>query len=224
MKEIAEDSSPEVLEEVKVTKMNGTKNGSNNSNDVKYPANCAMRLGSSPDGDDTDIYEPKQNKKIWRILTVLVYVFTVSFGESNSEYFIRILHNTVKSNILLIPGAILLSLYYLFLWDPYKNAGQYPTQSAQASNAPAPPTPQSQNTPTEATPSMNLDDSSTLSDITLNKVVEDLNKGMEPKALALAIKELANKEAKEDKHLEVPLHLFKKGMFSCQCCQLCTKV
>lgn len=187
MKEIAEDSSPEVLEEVKVTKMNGTKNGSNNSNDVKYPANCAMRLGSSPDGDDTDIYEPKQNKKIWRILTVLVYVFTVSFG------------------------AILLSLYYLFLWDPYKNAGQYPTQSAQASNAPAPPTPQSQNTPTEATPSMNLDDSSTLSDITLNKVVEDLNKGMEPKALALAIKELANKEAKEDKHLEVPLHLFKKA-------------
>jgi len=187
MKEIAEDSSPEVLEEVKVTKMNGTKNGSNNSNDVKYPANCAMRLGSSPDGDDTDIYEPKQNKKIWRILTVLVYVFTVSFG------------------------AILLSLYYLFLWDPYKNAGQYPTQSAQASNAPAPPTPQSQNTPTEATPSMNLDDSSTLSDITLNKVVEDLNKGMEPKALALAIKELAKKEAKEDKHLEVPLHLFKKA-------------
>jgi len=186
MKEIAEDSSPEVLEEVKVTKMNGTKNGSNNSNDVKYPANCAMRLGSSPDGDDTDIYEPKQNKKIWRILTVLVYVFTVSFG------------------------AILLSLYYLFLWYPYKNAGQYPTQSAQASNAPAPPTPQSQNTPTEATPSMNLDDSSTLSDITLNKVVEDLNKGMEPKALALAIKELAKKEAKEDKHLEVPLHLFKK--------------
>ena len=118
----------------------------------------------------------------------------------------------------------MLSLYYLFLWDPYKNAGQYPTQSAQASNAPAPPTPQSQNTPTEATPSMNLDDSSTLSDITLNKVVEDLNKGMEPKALALAIKELANKEAKEDKHLEVPLHLFKKGMLSCQCCQLCTKV
>ena len=108
----------------------------------------------------------------------------------------------------------MLSLYYLFLWDPYKNAGQYPTQSAQASNAPAPPTPQSQNTPTEATPSMNLDDSSTLSDITLNKVVEDLNKGMEPKALALAIKALANKEAKEDKHLEVPLHLFKKGMLS----------
>ena len=111
----------------------------------------------------------------------------------------------------IILGAILLSLYYLFLWDPYKNASQYPTQSAQASNAPAPPTPQSQSTPTEATPSMNFDDSSTLSDITLNKVVEDLNKGMEPKALALAIKALANKEAKEDKHLEVPLHLFKKG-------------
>ena len=103
MKEIAEDSSPEVLEEVKVTKMNGTKNGSNNSNDVKYPANCAMRLGSSPDGDDTDIYEPKQNKKIWRILTVLVYVFTVSFGESNPYHIIW--YNTLQQKRL---------TYYLF--------------------------------------------------------------------------------------------------------------
>ena len=71
--------------ETKTTKMNGTKNGSSsNSNDVKYPANCAMRLGSTPgyaDDGDNDMYEPKQNKKIWRILTVLVYVFTVSFGK-----------------------------------------------------------------------------------------------------------------------------------------------
>ena len=42
-----------------------------------------MRLSSTPgsDGDDNDPYEPKQNKKIVRILTVMVYVFTVSFGK-----------------------------------------------------------------------------------------------------------------------------------------------
>ena len=69
----------------KSTKMNGTngKNGGTSS-DVKYPANCAMRLSSTPgsDGDENDPYEPKQNKKIVRIMTVLVYVFTVSFGKS----------------------------------------------------------------------------------------------------------------------------------------------
>ena len=69
----------------KTTKMNGT-NGKNGgaSSDVKYPANCAMRLSSTPgsDGDDNDPYEPKQNKKIVRILTVMVYVFTVSFGKN----------------------------------------------------------------------------------------------------------------------------------------------
>jgi hypothetical protein len=69
------------------TTKNGTKNGGNSSNDVKYPANCALRLGStipgSTDGggDDNDIYEPKPNKKIIRIITVMVYVFTVSFGK-----------------------------------------------------------------------------------------------------------------------------------------------
>ena len=62
------------------------KNGLNNPGEIKYPANCALRLGSTPGsadgpGEDNDIYEPKQNKKIFRILTVLVYVFTVSFGE-----------------------------------------------------------------------------------------------------------------------------------------------
>ena len=53
---------------------------------AKYPANCAIRLSSTPgsDGDDNDPYEPKQNKKIVRILTVMVYVFTVSFGKWNS--------------------------------------------------------------------------------------------------------------------------------------------
>lgn len=51
-------------------------------------------------GDDNKakIYEPKQHKKIIRLLTVMAYVFSVSLA------------------------AILLSLYYVFLWDP-KPAG-----------------------------------------------------------------------------------------------------
>ena len=96
--ELDPDETTSVLEIQRNTKMNGNgnaKNGasSNTANDVKYPANCAMRLGSSPGGDeDNDLYEPKQNKKIWRILTVLVYVFTVSFGKykficSNTYYY-----------------------------------------------------------------------------------------------------------------------------------------
>ena len=62
-------------------KMNGTKNGA--SNEIKYPANCAMRLGSTPgsDGNDDDPFEPKQDRKVFRILTVIIYVFTVSFGK-----------------------------------------------------------------------------------------------------------------------------------------------
>ena len=68
----------------KNSKMNGTNGNKNGaSSDVKYPANCAMRLSSTPgsEGDGDDPYEPKQNKKIVRILTVLIYVFTVSFGK-----------------------------------------------------------------------------------------------------------------------------------------------
>uniref|UniRef100_T1J955 InaF motif containing 2 n=1 Tax=Strigamia maritima TaxID=126957 RepID=T1J955_STRMM len=40
------------------------------------------------------IYEPKQNKKLIRLLTVMGYIFSVSLV------------------------AIMLSLYYVFLWDP----------------------------------------------------------------------------------------------------------
>jgi hypothetical protein len=198
------DETSSVLE-IKNTKMNGNgnaKNGaSNTANDVKYPANCAMRLGSSPggfEGEDNDLYEPKQNKKIWRILTVLVYVFTVSFG------------------------AILLSLYYLFLWNPYKDAPigtlkQIPTPSAQAKNAPAPSTPASNEDQTVvSTSSMVLDGHSTLSDFALDNIVEDLNNGIEPKTLALAIQALAAKEANiiTDKNYKIPLHLFHKAQHS----------
>ncbi|XP_014247331.1 putative transmembrane protein INAFM2 [Cimex lectularius] len=40
------------------------------------------------------MYEPKQNKKLIRVLTVIVYVFSVSLA------------------------AIILSLYYVFFWSP----------------------------------------------------------------------------------------------------------
>lgn len=202
--ELDPDETTSVLEIQRNTKMNGNgnaKNGasSNTANDVKYPANCAMRLGSSPGGDeDNDLYEPKQNKKIWRILTVLVYVFTVSFG------------------------AILLSLYYLFLWNPYKDAPtgtlkQIPTPSAQAKNAPAPSTPASSEDQTVvSTSSMVLDGRSTLSDFALDNIVEDLNNGIEPKTLALAIQALAAKEENiiTDKKYKIPLHLFNKAQHS----------
>ena len=85
----------------KTTKMNGT-NGKNGgaSSDVKYPANCAMRLSSTPgsDGDENDPYEPKQNKKIVRILTVMVYVFTVSFGKNSNCIFGRNGHHLGLTN------------------------------------------------------------------------------------------------------------------------------
>merc|ERR1711988_19129 len=166
----------------KTTKMNGT-NGKNGgaSSDVKYPANCAMRLSSTPgsDGDDNDPYEPKQNKKIVRILTVMVYVFTVSFG------------------------AILLSLYYLFLWDPYSNSGhtgQPPTQIPHAQiNSPPTTPPSSTTTPTSP---VHSNSPSTLSDSALDNIVEDLNNGAQPKALAMAMRALTQKEShRNERHL-----------------------
>jgi len=71
-----------------------------NSNDVKYPPNVANSRGLSAAELDVDkLYEPKQNKKIVRIFTVILYMFSVSLG------------------------AILLSLYYVFLWkNPHTQA------------------------------------------------------------------------------------------------------
>merc|ERR1719283_633413 len=72
--------------------MNGLS-GTGNSNDVKYPPNVANSRGLSAVEMEVDkLYEPKQNKKIVRIFTVILYMFSVSLG------------------------AILLSLYYVFLW------------------------------------------------------------------------------------------------------------
>ena len=61
------------------------------STDVKYPPNVGRGL-SAADIEVEKLYEPKQNKKIVRIFTVILYMFSVSLG------------------------AILLSLYYVFLW------------------------------------------------------------------------------------------------------------
>merc|ERR1719189_2282007 len=54
---------------------------------------------SSADLEVDKLYEPKQNKKIVRIFTVILYMFSVSLG------------------------AILLSLYYVFIWkNPHTQA------------------------------------------------------------------------------------------------------
>jgi len=79
--------------------MNGLS-AATNSNDVKYPPNVANSRGLSAAELEVDkLYEPKQNKKIVRIFTVILYMFSVSLG------------------------AILLSLYYVFLWkNPHTQA------------------------------------------------------------------------------------------------------
>ena len=62
----------------------------NLGNDTKAPSPVR-----TPDDNHKDSrYEPKQNKKIVRLLTVIAYVISVSMA------------------------AIILSLYYVFLWDP----------------------------------------------------------------------------------------------------------
>jgi len=72
--------------------MNGVASGGiAGSTDVKYPPNVGRGL-SAADIEVEKLYEPKQNKKIVRIFTVILYMFSVSLG------------------------AILLSLYYVFLW------------------------------------------------------------------------------------------------------------
>ena len=58
--EAEEEETLETLETKNSTKMNGTNggNGKNGaSSDVKYPANCAMRLSSTPgsDGDNNEL-------------------------------------------------------------------------------------------------------------------------------------------------------------------------
>ena len=96
--------------------MNGLSSAPLNSGDVKYPPNVGRGL-SAAELDVDKLYEPKQNKKIvrspdnvvpqicnlnvssCRIFTVILYMFSVSLG------------------------AILLSLYYVFIWkNPHTSA------------------------------------------------------------------------------------------------------
>lgn len=77
------------------------------SSDVKYPpkvANNRTTQGST-EMDTEKLYEPKPNKKIVRIFTVILYMFSVSLG------------------------AILLSLYYIFIWKNPLNSGTFYEQS-----------------------------------------------------------------------------------------------
>lgn len=96
----------------------------NNSNGTGFSATPEPKSsGSQPSGSrseihfphiesqSTNIYESKQNRKIIRLLTVIAYMFAVSLA------------------------AIVLSLYYLFLWDPYPPGGG---TTGAASNAVSP--------------------------------------------------------------------------------------
>ena len=53
-------------------------------------------------------------------------------------------------------------------------------------------------------------------DFALDNIVEDLNNGIEPKTLALAIQALAAKEENiiTDKNYKIPLHLFNEGILN----------
>lgn len=91
--------------------MNGLRSHGNSANEIKY-SNCTSRVAQDAaitaagvNGKEgmsahelsliDKLYEPKANKKLFRVITVIAYCFSVSLI------------------------AILLSLYYLFLWDPY---------------------------------------------------------------------------------------------------------
>lgn len=89
------------------------------SSDVKYPpkvANNRTTQGST-EMDTEKLYETKPNKKIVRIFTVILYMFSVSLG------------------------AILLSLYYIFIWKNPLNSGTFYEQSMPVvMNTTCPPT------------------------------------------------------------------------------------
>lgn len=61
-------------------------NGIRCSNEIKYPVNCTARLSTaaagSMDSYDFDVLHErnKPNKKIVRVVTVIAYMFSVSFG------------------------------------------------------------------------------------------------------------------------------------------------
>ena len=103
-------------------------------------------------------------------------------------------------------------MYYLFLWDPYKNTGQPPTQIPHA-QANSPPTPSPSSTTTPTSPVISNSPSNTLSDSALDNIVEDLNNGAQPKALAMAMRVLSQKESiRNERHLHTnPYKYLSKG-------------
>ena len=67
--------------------MNGIRG--NSSNEVKYPLNSVSRAmqpalsgaGSMSEAELDDLYEPKPDKKVVRVVTVIAYMFSVSLGK-----------------------------------------------------------------------------------------------------------------------------------------------
>ena len=113
--------------------------------------------------------------------------------------------------IFTLLGAILLSLYYLFLWEPCKYTGPPlppATQIPEAqSNSPATSSASIMTTPSLAT---QQDYQSTLSDEALDNLVKDLNDGIQPKTLALNMKALVEKEQKKKEEKEAQTQAEKK--------------
>ena len=67
--------------------MNGIRG---NTNEIKYPVNCAASriiqpamagAGSMSEADLDELYEPKPDKKVVRVVTVIAYMFSVSLGK-----------------------------------------------------------------------------------------------------------------------------------------------
>lgn len=71
-------------------------NGSLNSSPAKHTTTDSIRASVKFAGEEAKdkLYEPKQNQKAVRVLTVIAYVFSVSLA------------------------AIMLSTYYTLLWKP----------------------------------------------------------------------------------------------------------
>ncbi len=110
----------------------GGSSGGGGGGDVKYPANCAARISvetnsaaaaAAADGTlDASIldrlYEPKPNKKIMRVITVIGYIFTVSMVAIllSLYYLVR----NLRLNAIYFPIFILsILLPPQFLWNPY---------------------------------------------------------------------------------------------------------
>lgn len=76
-------------------------NSINSNSEQQWPkAQTSAETNVKLAGDEAKdrLYEPKHKKKVVRVLTVIAYVFSVSLA------------------------AIMLSLYYIFIWNPQSRA------------------------------------------------------------------------------------------------------